>query len=78
MLPPMFPRPTKPILVVVAVLVAMSRPPFDGRDVLVAELQLCCGDDRVDLVGRRKPTMAPSTAGLRSVQATATAPAVVP
>ena len=28
--------------------------------------------------GRRKPTMAPSTAGLRSVQATATAPAVVP
>ena len=28
--------------------------------------------------GRRKPTIAPSTAGLRSVQATATAPGVVP
>ena len=28
-------------------------------------------------MGRRKPTIAPSTAGLRSVQATATAPAVV-
>src|SRR6476661_10697971 len=51
MLPPMLPRPTKPILVVVAVSVAMSCPPFDGRDVLVAELQLCCGDDRVDLIG---------------------------
>ena len=36
---------------VVAVVVDISRPPFDRRDVVVAEFQVCCGDDRVDLVG---------------------------
>ena len=31
--------------------VDISRPPFDRRDVVVAEIEVCRGDDRVDLVG---------------------------
>src|SRR5919199_156704 len=48
MLPPMCPRPTKPIVPVVA---AMSRAPFDLGDVVVAELEVGGGDDGIDLVG---------------------------
>src|SRR6185437_16491174 len=46
MLPPMVPRPTNPIAGLVVVLVDISRPPFDGRDVLVARFQIGRGDTR--------------------------------
>src|SRR5919197_5721593 len=48
MFPPMWPSPTKPMVVVVS---AMSGTPFDVGDVLVAELEVGAVDDRVDLVG---------------------------
>ena len=72
MLPPMWPRPTKPIGR------AGHSPPFDRRDVVVARARGPAAP-RIGSTwsGRRKPTIAPSTAGLRSVQATATAPGVV-
>src|SRR5439155_18781582 len=47
MFPPMCPRPTKPIFVVVA---AISCPPFDRRDVFLAELEVSGVDDRIYLV----------------------------
>jgi hypothetical protein len=45
----MCPRPTKPIRV--DVVVAISRPPFDRRNVILAELEVRWGEDRVDLIG---------------------------
>src|ERR1700675_1486277 len=47
MLPPMWPRPTKPMLVISAI----SGTPFERRDILVAQLEIRRADDRVDLVG---------------------------
>jgi hypothetical protein len=44
---PMCPRPTKPILVAVAV--GISRPPFDRRNAILAELEVRRAEDRVDL-----------------------------
>jgi hypothetical protein len=43
MFPPMCPRPTNPIFVVV---VAISCPPFEHHDVIVAESEVGCVDDR--------------------------------
>src|SRR5579864_7673128 len=48
MLPPMWPRPTKPILVVC---VFMSGTPFDDGEVVAAQLEVGGADDRIDLVG---------------------------
>src|SRR5438445_12180711 len=47
MFPPMCPRPTKPIF---AFVVAISCPPFDHHDVLVAELEVGRADDRINLI----------------------------
>src|SRR5438552_1727720 len=47
MFPPMCPRPTKPIF---AFVVAISCPPFDHHDVIVAELEVGRADDRIDLI----------------------------
>src|SRR6266576_808142 len=47
MFPPMCPRPTKPIFVVV---VAISSPPFDHRDVVFAQLEVGGFDDWIHLV----------------------------
>ena len=77
MLPPMCPRPTKPMPVGCRL----------GRH-LMPSLRWCATSSSPSSSfaaatigstwsGRRKPTIAPSTAGLRSVQATATAPGVV-
>ena len=52
------------------------RAALELSDVLVAELQLCCGDDRVDLVGAAEARDGAVHRGVRSVQATATAPGV--
>src|SRR3954468_8474974 len=49
MLPPMWPRPTKPIDVCVAT--ATSAALLDGRNVSVVQLQVRGGQDGVDLVG---------------------------
>src|ERR671922_224633 len=46
--PPMWPRPTKPIVVVASV---MSGAPFDRREVVLVEVEVGGADDRVDLVG---------------------------
>jgi len=48
----MCPRPTKPILV--DVVVGISRPPFDRRNVILSQREVRRGD-RVDLIARRKP-----------------------
>src|SRR5690348_3717406 len=47
MFPPMCPKPTNPIFVVV---VAISCPPFDHCDVVVVELEVGGVDDRIYLV----------------------------
>jgi hypothetical protein len=43
----MCPRPTKPTF---AVVVAISCPPFDHHDVIVAELEVGRADDRINLI----------------------------
>src|SRR4051794_32435804 len=47
MLPPMWPRPTKPMLVISAI----SGTSFQRRDILVAQREVRRADDRVDLIG---------------------------
>src|SRR5438034_6557739 len=49
MLPPMWPRPTNPMLGEVAV--AMSALPFDRGDVVVVQVEVRGYEDRIDLVG---------------------------
>src|SRR2546426_12694234 len=49
MLPPMWPRPTKPILG--DVVAAISTPPLDRGDVVIAQLQVRRHQDRFDLGG---------------------------
>jgi hypothetical protein len=48
----MFPRPTKPIFV--AVVVVISHPPFDCRDLVLIEREVGGADDRVYLIGAPK------------------------
>ena len=54
--------------------VAISVPPFDLAMSSSASSRFAAATIGSTWSGRRKPTIAPSTAGLRSVQATATAP----
>src|SRR5438270_3908383 len=49
MLPPMWPRPTKPIFE--GVVAAISTPPLDRGDVVIAQLQIRRPEDRIDLGG---------------------------
>ena len=73
MFPPMCPRPTKPIPVVV---VAIHALPSIVATSSSSSSRFAAARMGSTWSGRRKPAIAPSTARLRSVQATATAPGV--
>jgi hypothetical protein len=72
MLPPMWPRPTKPSFVDVVAVISVL--PFDRGQVILSRLEVRYCKTGSILAGARKPATAPVTAGLRRVPATATAP----